>query len=220
MVLSELTNKELKGILQENDVKNYSNLNKKELVKKVNQLIKAQNGGKSGKGKNGKKKKYALKDLIGGEPPEMPPYVNPNILPNIQTNPPPPPLPLKKSVTSNAQVVTAQSKNSATSNSQVVKAQSKNSAPSNLQVVTAQSKNSAISKAQEVTAQSNNSAPSNAQAVTAPLNPKIATAPPYSKFEQNALIAQEENRQFNNAIERSLKNQGGIKNDCGPCSIL
>jgi hypothetical protein len=65
MVLSELTNKELKSILRENDVRNYSKLNKKNLVKKVNQLIKAQNGGgkKSGKGKN---KKYTLKELIGG----------------------------------------------------------------------------------------------------------------------------------------------------------
>ena len=65
MVLSELTNKELKGILRENHVRNYSKLNKKGLLKKVNQLIKAQNGGgkKNGKGKN---KKYTLKDLIGG----------------------------------------------------------------------------------------------------------------------------------------------------------
>ena len=67
MVLSELTNKELKGILRENDVRNYSKLNKKGLLKKVNQLIKAQNGGgkKNGKGKN---KKYTFKDLIGGKP--------------------------------------------------------------------------------------------------------------------------------------------------------
>lgn len=65
MVLSELTNKELKGILRENDVRNYSKLNKKNLVKKVNQLIKAQNGGgkKSGKGGN---KKYNRSELIGG----------------------------------------------------------------------------------------------------------------------------------------------------------
>lgn len=60
MEFSELTNKELKGILRENQVKNYSNLNKKELVKKVNQLTREQNGGKSGK------KKYKLKELVGG----------------------------------------------------------------------------------------------------------------------------------------------------------
>lgn len=67
MVLSELTNKELKGILRENNVRNYSKLNKKNLVKKVNQLIKAQNGGgkKSGKGEN---KKYNRRELIGGAP--------------------------------------------------------------------------------------------------------------------------------------------------------
>ena len=58
MVLSELTNKELKGILRENDVRNYSKMNKKGLLKKVNQLIKEQNGGKS-------KKKYRLR---GGSP--------------------------------------------------------------------------------------------------------------------------------------------------------
>ena len=72
MVLSELTNKELKGILRENDVRNYSKMNKKGLLKKVNQLIKAQNGGNSGKGKNGKKKKYTLKDFIGGRDPTDP----------------------------------------------------------------------------------------------------------------------------------------------------
>jgi len=64
MELSELSNKELKGILRENQVKNYSKLNKKELVKKVNQLIREQNGGKSGK------KKYKLKELFGGKDPE------------------------------------------------------------------------------------------------------------------------------------------------------
>ena len=61
--LSELSNRELKNILRENQVKNYSKLNKKELVKKVNLLIKQQNGG--GK-KSRKNKKYTLRDLIGG----------------------------------------------------------------------------------------------------------------------------------------------------------
>ena len=61
MEFSELTNKELKGILRENQVKNYSKLNKKELVKKVNQLTRKQNGGK----------KYTLKELIGGAPDEL-----------------------------------------------------------------------------------------------------------------------------------------------------
>jgi hypothetical protein len=63
MIISELTNKELKNILRENNIKNYSKLTKKDLVKKVNQLIKAQNGG--GK-KSGKNKKYTMRDLIGG----------------------------------------------------------------------------------------------------------------------------------------------------------
>ena len=104
MEFSELTNKELKGILRENQVKNYSNLNKKELVKKVKQLTREQNGGKSGKGKNGKKKKYTLKDLFGGDPPVMPMGVNSVNLPNISINPsPPPPPPPKNQAPSNAQ---------------------------------------------------------------------------------------------------------------------
>jgi hypothetical protein len=66
--LSELSNRELKNILRKNQVKNYSKLNKKELVKKVNLLIKQQNGG----GKNSKKnKKYTLRDLIGGKGKKM-----------------------------------------------------------------------------------------------------------------------------------------------------
>ena len=71
MEFSELTNTELKSILRENQVKNYSKLNKKDLVKKLNQLIKAQNGGNSGKRNNRKngKKKYKLKQLIGGGSP-------------------------------------------------------------------------------------------------------------------------------------------------------
>jgi hypothetical protein len=63
MVLSELTNKELKSILQQNNVKNYSKLNKKDLVKKVNKLLNSQNGGNNNKMKN---KKYILKESIGG----------------------------------------------------------------------------------------------------------------------------------------------------------
>lgn len=55
MELSELTNTELKSILRENQVKNYSKLNKKDLVKKLNQLIKEQNSGKRNNRKNGKK---------------------------------------------------------------------------------------------------------------------------------------------------------------------
>lgn len=67
MVLSELTNKELKSILRENDVRNYSKLNKKGLLKKVTQLIKVQNGGSKKSGKVGNKKD-TLMELIGGEP--------------------------------------------------------------------------------------------------------------------------------------------------------
>ena len=131
MEFSELTNKELKGILRENQVKNYSNLNKKELVKKVKQLTREQNGGKSGKGKNGKKKKYTLKDLFGGDPPEMPTGVNKKNLPNFLNipltppHPPPPRSPIPPP------------KNQALSNSTVATGSSQNSAPLNPIVATA-----------------------------------------------------------------------------------
>ena len=69
MKLSELTNRELKNILRVNKIKYYSKLNKKDLVKKVNELIFNQNGGKkSGKRKN---KKYTLIELIGGDPVDL-----------------------------------------------------------------------------------------------------------------------------------------------------
>jgi len=73
MGLSELTNRELKNILRENQVKNYSKFNKKDLVKKVNQLIKEQNGGK---------KKYKLNELIGGTLQQG----NPNLTQSLLTN--------------------------------------------------------------------------------------------------------------------------------------
>ena len=43
--LYEFTNKELRDILKKNQVKNYSKMNKKDLIKKVNQLTNSQNGG-------------------------------------------------------------------------------------------------------------------------------------------------------------------------------
>ena len=89
--LTELTNRELKNILRENQIKNYSKLNKKDLVKKVNNLLNSQNGGKK------KNKKYTLKKLIGGAPGQTNTVnpVNPEILPNVptSTSPPPPPPP-------------------------------------------------------------------------------------------------------------------------------
>jgi len=77
--LTELTNRELKNILRENQIKNYSKLNKKDLVKKVNKLLNSQNGGKRNN------KKYTLKKLIGGAPGEIS-TVNPALLPNVKTS--------------------------------------------------------------------------------------------------------------------------------------
>ena len=62
--LSKFTNQELKNILRENQIKNYSKLNKKDLVKKVNNMLNNQNGGKK------KYKKYTLKDIAGGAEPD------------------------------------------------------------------------------------------------------------------------------------------------------
>jgi hypothetical protein len=100
MELSELTNKELKNILRQNDVKNYSKLNKKDLVKKVNQLIRAQNGGKSLKEE---KRKIYIKELIGGQ-------INQSVqLPKPLPPPPPPPPPriTNKTPTASAPPLTA-----------------------------------------------------------------------------------------------------------------
>jgi len=87
--LSKMTNRELKNILRDNQIKNYSKLNKKDLVKKVNKLINNQSGRKNGG--NAKNKKYTLKELVGGFPSELPNFSIPT-----STPPPPqlPPLPL------------------------------------------------------------------------------------------------------------------------------
>lgn len=67
--LLKLTNRELKNILRENNINNYSKLNK------VNKILNSQQKG----GQNHNKKKYKLKELIGGyaigidPPPESPP---------------------------------------------------------------------------------------------------------------------------------------------------
>jgi len=55
--LLKLTNRELKNILRENSIKNYSKLNKKDLVNKVNKILNIQQKGG---------KKYKLKNLNGG----------------------------------------------------------------------------------------------------------------------------------------------------------
>ena len=196
MEFSELTNKELKGILRENKVKNYSNLNKKELVKKVNQLIKAQNGGKNGKEKNGKKKKNTFKDLIGGEPagisegvnlknlpniqntvspppPEMSMDVNPKILPNIQNTVSPPPPEMSMDV-----------------NPKILPNIQNTPPPPPL-------RNSAILNVQKASKNS-------------------VTAPPYSQYEINILKNKEEKRQLNKVIKLSVENQ----EKCKACTIL
>ena len=87
--LTELTNRELKNILRENQIKNYSKLNKKNLVKKVNKLLNSQNGGKSWNKKN---KKNTLKELMGGDPSDIQlPEINASVSSSPSPPPPPPP---------------------------------------------------------------------------------------------------------------------------------
>lgn len=82
--LLKLTNRELKNVLRENNIKNYSKLNKKDLVNKVKKILNIQQKGG---------KKYKLKNLNGGvgevglnPPPTVPSTGNYNHIP-----PPPPP---------------------------------------------------------------------------------------------------------------------------------
>jgi hypothetical protein len=195
MELSGLTNKELKSILRENQVKNYSNLHKKELVKKVNQLTREQNGGKSGKGKNCKKKKYTLKDLIGGKEPEE----------------------LKQHLLSNQN---RKKRNDTTLS--ISRSEPGGYIPPSIKNIPI-TKNE-INKAALQQQQPLSSDPSLNEHKN---DVQVATTPPFSQSEQNALTVQEEEKQLNSAKKRSLENQGGIqntnsgKNECGSmCSIL
>jgi hypothetical protein len=190
MEFSELTNKELKGILRENQVKNYSNLNKKELVKKVNNLIKVQNGGKSGKGKNGKKKKYKLKDLIGAGPPAPP---SPSPSPAIPAAP--------NYNISNSSTINYSLLNSNIPRSNSATAPLKNSETSNVQAVTAPLKNSATLNARAATA-------------TAPAFSKNEI-----KRLENNEEARQLKEATRLSLENQVNNNKG-KNECGACSIL
>jgi uncharacterized protein YehS (DUF1456 family) len=94
--LSQFTNKELKDILKKNQVKNYSKLNKKDLIKKVNQLTNSQNGGGENKYTDvgGVRVPTHMLSSQRGQPPVQrvniaqppPPQLN------AQRYPPPPPL--------------------------------------------------------------------------------------------------------------------------------
>ena len=183
MVLSELTNKELKGILQENDVKNYSNLNKKELVKKVNQLIKAQNGGKSRKGKNGKKKKYTLKDLIGGKDPEE----------------------LKQPLLSN--------KNRINGTLSINRSEPGGYIPpsiKNIPITKNEINRAALQPQQPLSsAPSSNKSEKDDQVETRPSNVQVATEPPFIQSDQNALTTQAKNKRLNEN-QGGTKNECGI----------
>ena len=198
MELSELTNKELKNILRQNNVKNYSKLNKKELVKKVNQLIKAQNGGKGEKIKNGKKK-YKLKELIGGVGNGTPTKVEDVKFENLREQQ----QQLQKVNTQGQQ--TASTSNISAQNPQGQQtASTSNISAQNLQ-------------GQQI-----------APPPYPPPSFQTASAPNFNNSQQNALIKQEENRQLNEATRRSLENQGGVINPagvnnqekCKACTIL
>jgi len=198
MELSNLSNKELKNILRENSVKNYSKLNKKDLVKKVNQLIKAQNGGKSGKGKNGKKKKYILNDFIRGG----------SNAPGTSTAPDATGTPAANTVTG------------ATGTPGIPAAASETISQN--AAVTGSTGAIQQTSSQNPTKKNNNNQKSSVSA--SKLNSQLSSnslqpsSPELSKQELTEIEKNEEQRQINAAKNASLqKNQN---NGCGPCSIL
>ena len=226
MELSNLSNKELKNILRENSVKNYSKLNKKDLVKKVNQLIKAQNGGKSGKGKNGKKKKYILNDFIRGGTPAA------NIVTGATGATGTPGTPAANTVTGAtgatgtpgtpaANTVTGATGATGTLGTPAAASET---ISQNAAVAANAVTSNAIQQtsSQNPTKKNNNNQKSSVSA--SKLNSQLSSnslqpsAPELSNQELTKLEKNEEQRQINAAKNASLqKNQN---NGCGPCSIL
>jgi hypothetical protein len=213
MELSNLSNKELKNILRENSVKNYSKLNKKDLVKKVNQLIKAQNGGKSGKGKNGKKKKYILNDFIRGG----------SNAPGTSTAPDATGTPAANTVTGATGATGTPAANTVTgaTGTPGIPAAASETISQNA-AVTGSTGAIQQTSSQNPTKKNNNNQKSSVSA--SKLNSQLSSnslqpsSPELSKQELTEIEKNEEQRQINAAKNASLqKNQN---NGCGPCSIL
>ena len=207
--LSKLTNRELKNILHDNQIKNYSKLNKKNLVKKVNQFINKQSGGNSSRRNN---KKYTLKELVGGVPEDGETRVNNSInLPNINSSkpsPPPPPQIRNNStgVKRNNAVVLAGT------NTAVVK---KNNA-----VVLAETNTTGVKRNNAVVLAANNSAGVKKKnvAVLAANNQAAIVSAQNPAANNQAAIVSAQNPAVNNPVAIAPQ-KGNNKNDCPACTI-
>jgi hypothetical protein len=197
MGLSELTNKELKNILRQNNIKNYSKLNKKDLTKKVNQLIKLQNN--------------AGKKINGGYNSNT---KNTSVPINVKTNlnkkniPPSPEL----EQTSNVKNVKFIS-----NNENLPPVISSTESAGQLEPTVKNNQREEV-ESHPITSETNQSNPN--QNVTQANNKKIPSAPPYNKKELNELNNREFNRKTQIAINESKSNQNLKKEECGACTIL
>ena len=192
MGLSELTNKELKNILRQNNIKNYSKLNKKDLTKKVNQLIKLQNN--------------AGKKINGGYNSNT---KNTSVPINVKTNlnkkniPPSPEL----EQTSNVKNVKFIS-----NNENLPPVISSTESAGQLEPTVKNNQREEV-ESHPITSETNQSNPN--QKVIQANNKNLPSAPPYSKKELNEL-----NRNTQLAINESKSNQNLKKEECGACTIL
>jgi hypothetical protein len=196
MGLSELTNKELKNILRQNNIKNYSKLNKKDLTKKVNQLIKLQNN--------------AGKKINGGYNSNT---KNTSVPINVKTNlnkkniPPSP-----ESVTELEQTSNVKNVKFISNNENLPPVISSTESAGQLEPTVKNNQREEV-ESHPITSETNQSNPN--QNVIQANNKNLPSAPPYSKKELNEL-----NRKTQLAINESKSNQNLKKEECGACTIL
>ena len=196
MGLSELTNKELKNILRQNNIKNYSKLNKKDLTKKVNQLIKLQNN--AGKKINGG---YNSNTKNTSVPINVKTNLNKK---NIQPSP--------KSVTELEQTSNVKNVKFISNNENLPPVISSTESAGQLEPTVKNNQREEV-ESHPITSETNQSNPN--QKVIQANNKNLPSAPPYSKKELNEL-----NRNTQLAINESKSNQNLKKEECGACTIL
>ena len=196
MGLSELTNKELKNILRQNNIKNYSKLNKKDLTKKVNQLIKLQNN--AGKKINGG---YNSNTKNTSVPINVKTNLNKK---NIQPSP--------KSVTELEQTSNVKNVKFISNNENLPPVISSTESAGQLEPTVKNNQREEV-ESHPITSETNQSNPN--QNVIQANNKNLPSAPPYSKKELNEL-----NRNTQLAINESKSNQNLKKEECGACTML
>jgi hypothetical protein len=196
MELSELTNRELKNILRQNNIKNYSKLNKKELVKKVNKLIKVKNGGNQNK-------KYTFKNLVGGT---KEPSTEPSTESSIESS-------TELSTQPSTAPSTSSSLNTTFSGLKNKLSKGINTAMTNSDLKNKLSKgiNPAITNKSETTSNPQPSAP--------PLNAVNENKLSNQEFNRQTELAKEQSLK-NNPNSTQNPNTNPKKEECGPCSIL